>query len=654
MDFDKNSKILLVDDFKSTRKLELNMLKEIGYENLEEAVDGDDAINKLQELDGVDLVISDWNMPNKSGYDLLVWIRGDEKYKTVPFIMATAQSEKKEMIKALKAGATSYIPKPFNKDELQSTIDKVFDNKDSSETENKKAKPVKTSSGKLILNVAHIQITDHLALGVLKHLIETEKLKPKYFELNTICMAGWNPVYQSLENKSVDAAFILAPIAMDLFHYNSTIKLILFAHRDGSICVGNNSDSNIIGSKDNLKDFFLDKTFYLPHFLSIHHMLSDMFLKQLGLTPGVSGHENVNVFFEIVPPIQMPVFMSKDPKIGGFLVAEPIGSNAISKKIAKPMFVSSEIWSNHPCCVVAMQDHIIKEHSDAVYEFTNMLVKAGEYISDNIDSSSEIGVNFLDPQKKLGLPSAVLKKVLMDPKGIKTDNLFPVLEDIDKIQRYMTNVMGLGNIIDLEKFVDTRFAEDACKNQNIKNDSIMNNIDDVVSNIINFYQSSTINNASNIEIKTPDQNLNQNLNENSNENSNENLNENLNENSNENSNENLNENSNENLNENSNESSNEKKTLELDKKAYEKELSEKFFSKGVNLLKSGNTFEALESLFTAFALDHTNTKAVNNIVVAYKKLGSNDFALKTVNRVLEIDPDNFRAKEHKKILMGNL
>jgi DNA-binding response OmpR family regulator len=578
-------KILLVDDFKSTRNLERSMLNAIGYDNVIDAVDGDDAITKLQEEDGINFIISDWNMPNKSGYDLLVWVRANDQFKHIPFIMATAQSEKKEMIKALKAGATNYIPKPFNKEELKALIEKTVSGSGESADTNKVVKaPSKTSSGKLILNVGHIQITDHLVLGVLKHLIDIGAFQPKYFELNTTCMTGWNPIYQSLETGEVDAALVLAPIAMDLFNYDTPIKLILFAHRDGSICVGNNSDERDLNSKEVLIDHFRNKTFYIPHLLSIHHMIANMFLKELGLVPGVAGSRNVNSFFEIVPPVQMPAFMAKDENVGGFLVAEPVGTNAITKGIAKPMFVSSEIWKDHPCCVVAMRENIVNEYEDAVYEFTHMMVQAGAYISKKPDQSAEVGVNFLDPQKKLGLTSEILTKVLTDPKGITTDNLYPSIDDLDRIQRYMSKDMGVGAMIDLEKFVVPKFAEDACKNQPAQNKSLMSKMSQVITNIVGDDLTSA----------------------------------------------------------------------GLNKEAYEKELSEKFFSKGVQLLKGGKTFEALESLFAAFALDHTNMKAVNNIVVAYKYLGSSDFALKTVDRVLEIDPNNFRAKEHQKVLRAAL
>ena len=106
-------KILLVDDFKSTRNLERSMLNAIGYSNVIDAVDGEDAITKLQEEDGINFIISDWNMPNKSGYDLLVWVRASDQFKQIPFIMATAQSEKKRNDQSLEGRCDQLYPKTF-------------------------------------------------------------------------------------------------------------------------------------------------------------------------------------------------------------------------------------------------------------------------------------------------------------------------------------------------------------------------------------------------------------------------------------------------------------------------------------------------------------------------------------------------------------
>lgn len=97
---DPQMKILLVEDSGITRKMEIKILNELGFNNIIEAEDGEVAVKKLQEEKDVSLIISDWNMPNKGGYDLLLWVRADQKWKDVPFIMATAQAEKKKAAKA--------------------------------------------------------------------------------------------------------------------------------------------------------------------------------------------------------------------------------------------------------------------------------------------------------------------------------------------------------------------------------------------------------------------------------------------------------------------------------------------------------------------------------------------------------------------------
>ncbi len=113
--------------------------------------------------------------------------------------------------------------------------------------------------------MGHIQITDHLSLGILSHLIETEQVSPKYFELKTRCMSGWNQVQNALEKGEVDVAFILAPLAMDLFRFGSPIRLVLFAHKNGSICVRNRQQ----GERQSLHDFLKSKVFF-PSAYHVH------------------------------------------------------------------------------------------------------------------------------------------------------------------------------------------------------------------------------------------------------------------------------------------------------------------------------------------------------------------------------------------------
>jgi len=478
-----NITILLVEDAAVMRKIELKTLKSLGFETVIEAADGEIAVAKLQENEKVDLIISDWNMPNKDGYELLVWVRGEEKYKHIPFLMATGQGEKKQEKKAVDAGVSSFVAKPFNQDELNRKIEEALGVSPEIEAEaQKESRPKISNSGKVRLNVAHIQITDHLILGVLKHLIEKKEMKPRYFELETHCMSGWNPVQESLEKGTVDAAFILAPIAMDLFNFGTPIKLTLLAHKSGSIFVRGNQGDYC----EPYADFFRQKTFLIPHKLSVHHMLAHMFFKGIGLKAGMVAEGEIDVNFEVTAPIKMPEFLGNNPNACGFMVAEPIGTKAIAQGVAKLQFLSGELWENHPCCVVAMREDFIGPYTDAVYEFTEMLVAAGKFIENKPEMAAEIAVNFLDPQKQLGLKVPILKNVLTETRGIKSGDLFPVIEDLDRMQQYMYHNMGIGSIIDLEKFVDTRFAEAACKDRvSARKTSVLHAADDMALEILN-------------------------------------------------------------------------------------------------------------------------------------------------------------------------
>jgi chemotaxis signal transduction protein/DNA-binding response OmpR family regulator len=462
MPLDKNIKILLVEDAAVMRKMEIMALKKLELNNIVEAEDGDDAIEKLLNDDGFNLIISDWNMPNKSGFDLLLWVRANEKLKDLPFLMATGRGERTEMESASEAGVSSFISKPFNAEELKSKIEEAIDGKkEVVETERPVARI--NEAGKVIIKLAHIQITDHLVVGVLKHLIETGEYTPKHFELETECMTSWNPVGTALENGTVEGACVLAPIAMDLYNFKVPIKLVLFAHKDGSMFVRNKLGGDYYSEKES---FFKQKSFYIPHTLSVHHMLAHLFFSKIGLTPGVTGDEGVDVSFEVSPPIKMPEFLAENKDAAGYLVAEPLGTKAIAGGIADMQFASSELWENHPCCVITLQQDLINNHTEAVFELTDLLVKAGKYISNRPETAARIGVDFLDPDGTIGLKVPLLKNVLTEPLGIKTNDLYPVVSDLERMQNYMHNEMGVGNLIDVNQFVDSRFAQVACKDHN--------------------------------------------------------------------------------------------------------------------------------------------------------------------------------------------
>jgi chemotaxis signal transduction protein/ABC-type nitrate/sulfonate/bicarbonate transport system substrate-binding protein len=459
MKIDQKMKIILAEDGGTMRKMELKILQQIGYDNIIEAVDGAEAIEKLAAEDDIKLVISDWNMPNKSGLDVLTWMRQDPKCKDIAFLMATGQGDKIYVKQAMEAGASGVVAKPFSADEMKNKIEDIFGVEREAPAQTPETASKTTADGRTVLKVAHIQITDHLALGVLKNRIETQQLKPHTFSLQTQCMMSWNLVQDALERGQVDAAFILGPIAMDLFNYGAPIRLVLFAHRNGSIMVRNKT----MDYRKPYQQFFKHKTFFIPHRMSIHNMLAFKYFSEMGLKPGVVGAGAVNMMFEVAAPVNMPAFLAETPNACGFMVAEPIGSRAIAAGIAEKQLISSEIWDQHPCCVVVFREDFINRNTDAVHEFTNLLVDSGKFIGNYPQQSAEIATSFLDPEKKLGLDPSLLLRVLTEPNGITTNNLYPVMEDLDTIQRFMKDQMNIGAIIDLEKFVDLRFANVACK-----------------------------------------------------------------------------------------------------------------------------------------------------------------------------------------------
>ncbi len=125
MAVDVNMPILIVDDYKTMLRIVRNLLKQLGFDNVDEAMDGSGALTKLRER-SYGLIISDWNMEPMTGLDLLKEVRADEKIKATPFIMVTAESKTDNVVAAKKAGVNNYIVKPFNADTLKKKMSAVI------------------------------------------------------------------------------------------------------------------------------------------------------------------------------------------------------------------------------------------------------------------------------------------------------------------------------------------------------------------------------------------------------------------------------------------------------------------------------------------------------------------------------------------------
>lgn len=304
-------------------------------------------------------------------------------------------------------------------------------------------------NNKPTIKIGYLNITDHLILGVTERKILKREEVFKYGNIETRPFIDWGTLSEALSREDINAAFMLAPLAMDHFSKGDDIRLILLGHKNGSVLITNKK-----AEIEKIEDF-KGKNFLIPYHLSTHNMLLHKLLKDNNLSIGIGKDVEV----QTVAPSKIPTFMEIDAQgnIGGFLVAEPFGSNVIKAGLGDEFELSKNIWPDHPCCVLVIKTEIIRYFPNAVQELANSLVKSGRFIKNNTREAAKIGVFFLNQDIN------VIEKVLTSPADrITTDHLMPQLKDFEKIQNYITNEMGtIQEKIDLDKFIYTRFARDA-------------------------------------------------------------------------------------------------------------------------------------------------------------------------------------------------
>jgi two-component system chemotaxis response regulator CheY len=120
--------ILIVDDFKTMRKIVQTVLKQLGYVNFREAENGAEGLQLLKTHPDIDFVVSDWNMPKMTGLELLQAVRADAQLKHLPFLMVTAEADKANIVAAVQAGVSNYIVKPFNPATMKDKLERIFAN----------------------------------------------------------------------------------------------------------------------------------------------------------------------------------------------------------------------------------------------------------------------------------------------------------------------------------------------------------------------------------------------------------------------------------------------------------------------------------------------------------------------------------------------
>lgn len=124
--FPANTKILVVDDMRTMRKIVMKVCKKLGFNDFIEAVDGKEAWEKLSQNPDIQLVISDWSMPNCTGIELLGLVRADTRFTKLPFLMVTAENESSQVMLAIQSGVSNYLVKPFTPEDLKLKLEAVY------------------------------------------------------------------------------------------------------------------------------------------------------------------------------------------------------------------------------------------------------------------------------------------------------------------------------------------------------------------------------------------------------------------------------------------------------------------------------------------------------------------------------------------------
>ncbi len=317
----------------------------------------------------------------------------------------------------------------------------------------------------LSIRIGHLKIIDHLILGIADLQLKSNEITLTHSNIEAFPMNSWNQVCDGLINKDIDGAFITVPMAMNLFAEGLDIKILMFAHRSGSVIVKNKA-ANI----QNISDF-KGRTVLIPSELSIQNMLLDKLFSSAGLKFGAHDDEEADVKREIANPFLMAEMLmnDEDGDIAGFGVEEPFGSCAIDKKIAAKICASDSLWKDHPCCVFVLSSSFIDKYPESVDEIVSTFAKTGQTIEQAIvQTIAQTGEELNKGEKIISMAQQFLdqKKQIIQDILLKTDIhfnpslLIPDIEILDIIQNYMTDSMHvLKSKIDINLFVDSSYIE---------------------------------------------------------------------------------------------------------------------------------------------------------------------------------------------------
>lgn len=294
---------------------------------------------------------------------------------------------------------------------------------------------------KTTLTVGYLPILDHLTLLV-SHANDNDSfenitIKPKMFK-------SWKGMVGALKAGKIDAAYILSPLGMDMFHSGVDVKTILLGHRDGAAITV--SKESAIHSANDLKG----KAIAIPDQISTHTALLDTYLRSGGISLA-------DVKTKVIAPPNMGKAMKKG-RIDAFIVAEPFGAKAQLDGYGRRLVLSKDILENHVECIVIVKNQVLEENPSGIQEWVDSLIRAGKFIDqDKLENGSretaKIVTQYLPHSEQV-----IINGLQNPPDLISFSDLRPVISDFQKIVD-ISRRAGIIKDVDLNNFIDDRFYQ---------------------------------------------------------------------------------------------------------------------------------------------------------------------------------------------------
>ncbi len=300
---------------------------------------------------------------------------------------------------------------------------------------------------KVHLRVGYLPILDHLTLLVSyaneRCALQQVEIEPKMFK-------AWREMAGALKAGVIDAAFILSPLAMDLFNQGVEIKTVLLAHRDGS-AITVKTGSAIRTAAD-----LRGKAIAIPDRKATHTALLNKYL----LSGGISLQD---VKAKVIAPPNMIKAMLLG-RIDAFIVAEPFGAKAQHDGVGKILVLTKDIINHHVECIVVVNQKVIKNHRAAIQEWVDSLIRAGKWIDqDKLENGSK-QVAHITSKTYLPHSEANIIRGLQNPADrISFSDLKPVQEDFQTIVD-ISRQAGIIDTVNLEGFIDDSFYRNSSEN----------------------------------------------------------------------------------------------------------------------------------------------------------------------------------------------